>query len=278
MNTYNNHQNIPNQVNSFLAATDFFNIDHTIPLQVKSTELESTEGRLSSPENWYIEPFTKRTGCKTPGQCGGDCNCGCPYNTMTEIDRLPLIEEIAQIFPNEWLAFVISPEEDEDLEPTHGKLIAHSPDPDEVYDAVNTVLWNQHVYVYFNGDFDELKESYGDTWEEETDPIGQRTFSGPKQLTGVTTFDLPDSLPHGLMDLVYSALDQLYNTPNLNEAIRRLRLARVRAANAGDETLIPILDSALDQLEVSLPRVNEVTWFLEEALVDLETVQEIRDW
>lgn len=191
---------------------------------------------------------------------------------MTEIDRLPLIEGIAQIFPNEWLAFIISPEEDEDLEPTHGKLIAHSPDPDEVYDAVNTVLWNQHVYVYFNGDFDELKESYGDTWNEETDSLPQRIFSGPKQINDVATFDLSDPLPDDLMDLVYSALDQLYSMPNLNEAIRRLRLARVRAANAGDEILIPILDSALDQLEVSLPRVNEVAWFLEEALVDLETV------
>jgi len=189
---------------------------------------------------------------------------------MTEIDRLPLIEEIAQIFPNEWLAFVISPEEDDDLGPTHGKLIAHSSDPDEVYDAVNTVLWNQHVYVYFNGDFDTLKESYGDMWEQETNPISQRAFSGPKQIAGVATANLSDLLPDDLMDLVYSALDQLYNMPNLNEAIRRLRLARVRAANAGDETLISILDSALDQLEVSLPRVNEVTWFLEEALVDLE--------
>lgn len=253
-----------------MAAIDLSNKEQAIPLQLKSAELESAEGRLSAPENWYIEPFTKRTGCKTPGQCGGDCNCGCPYNTMTEIDRLPLIEEIAQIFPNEWLAFIISPEEDEDLEPTHGKLIAHSPDPDEVYDAVNTVLWNQHVYVYFNGDFEELKESYGDTWEETTS-IEQRTFSGPKQINDVATADVPDPLPDDLMDLVYSALDQLYSMPNLNEAIRRLRLARVRAANAGDETLTQILDSALDQLEVSLPRVNEVTWFLEEALVDLES-------
>lgn len=253
-----------------MAAIDLFNTDHAIPLQLKPAEPPSAESRLSAPENWYIEPFSKRTGCKTPGQCGGDCNCGCPYNTMTETDRLPLIEEIAQLFPNEWLAFVISPEEDEDLEPTHGKLIAHSPDPDQVYDAVNTVLWNQHVYVYFNGDFEGLKESYGDTWNEEADSISQRTFSGPKQINDVVTSDLSDPLPGGLMDLVYSALDQLYNMPNLNEAIRRLRLARVRAANAGDETLIPILDSALDQLEVSLPRVNEVTWFLEEALVDLE--------
>jgi hypothetical protein len=39
------------------------------------------------PENWYVEPFTKRQGCKVPGQCGGDCDCGCPYKTMTEVER-----------------------------------------------------------------------------------------------------------------------------------------------------------------------------------------------
>jgi hypothetical protein len=31
-----------------------------------------------------------------------------------------------------------------------------------------------------------------------------------------------------------------------------------------------VLDSALDQLETALPRVNEVIWFLEEALAELE--------
>jgi hypothetical protein len=193
---------------------------------------------------------------------------------MTELGRLPLIENIARIFPDEWLAFVISPEEDDDLEPTHGKLIAHSIDPDEIYDAVNTVLWNQHVYIYFNGDFDSMKESYGDTWTQADDRVEQRTFSGPKQINEVATALLqPDPLPDDLLDLIYSALDQLYNMPNLNEAIRRLRLARVRAAHSeqdGENPLISILDAALDQLEVSLPRVNEVTWFLEEALAELE--------
>jgi hypothetical protein len=49
-----------------------------------------------------------------------------------------------------------------------------------------------------------------------------------------------------------------------------LRLARVRAANAGQSDLLPILDGALDQLEAALPRVNEAAWFLEEALAELE--------
>jgi hypothetical protein len=253
-----------------LATIDLFETKNYIPLQ---TQPSNTEGRLSTPENWYAEPFTKRTACRTPGQCGGNCDCGCPYNTMTEVERLPLIEDIARIFPNEWLAFIIAPQEDEDFEPLHGKLVAHSPDPDEVYDAVNTVLWNQHVYVYFNGGFETLKESYGQNWDQERQAVEQRTFSGPKQVQeAAAALNLAQPLPDKILDLVYSALDQLYGKPNLNESIRRLRLARVRAANAGQSDLLPILDGTLDQLEMPLPRVNEAAWFLEEALAELETV------
>jgi len=249
-----------------------FDQHNIIPLQTNNGDGEPIEDRLSTAENWYAEPFTKRTACRTPGQCGGDCDCGCPYNTLTELERLPLIEEVAQIFPNEWLAFIISAEEDDDFEPTHGKLIAHSPNPDDVYDAVNTVLWNQHVYVSFHGDFEGLKQSYGDTWKAGIEPVAQRTYSGPKQIEEAAGLSL-EPLPDGVIDLVYSAVDQLYGEPNLNEAIRRLRLARVRAANRENGSLIEILDSALDQLEVALPRVNEVTWFLEEALAELEETQ-----
>ncbi len=228
-------------------------------------------GRVAEPENWYAEPFTKRTGCNTPGQCGGDCNCGCPYNTMTDVERLPHIEEIAKIFPDEWLAFIISPEEDDDFEPVHGKLIAHSSDPDEVYDAVNTVLWNQHVYVYFNGNFETMQASYGERWQQ-TDPISQRAYSGPRQILEAAADLAPkgELLPDTLMDLVYSAIDQLYETPQVNEAIRRLRLSRVRAAAAQENLLLPILDRALDMIEGPLPRVNEIIWYLEDALAELE--------
>ncbi len=124
----------------------------------------ASPSRSADPKSSYIEPFTKRTGCQTPGQCDEDCDCGCPYNAMTDVEQLPLIEKIAEIFPGEWLAFIVSPEEDDDYEPTRGKLIAHSPDPDEVYDAVNIVLWNQHVYVFFNGNFEGMQISYGDSW------------------------------------------------------------------------------------------------------------------
>jgi hypothetical protein len=185
---------------------------------------------------------------------------------MTEPERLPLIETIAAIFPNEWLAFIISPEEDEDYEPLHGKLIAHSPDPDEVYDAVNTVLWNQHVYVFFNGDFENMRASYGERWGQEADSVAQRTYSGPKQPASIETAMPPDNL----VKLIYSAIDQLYDMPNLNEAIRRLRLGRVRAVEAADDRLITLLDGALDRLEAPLPRLNEIIWYLEEGLVELE--------
>lgn len=222
-------------------------------------------GRMQEPENWYAEPFTKRTGCKTPGQCGGDCNCGCPYNTMTEVERLPLIEEIAQIFPNEWLAFIISPAEDDDYEPTHGKLVAHSPDPDEVYDAVNRVLWNQHVYVYFNGDFAPMQTSYGLAWEQEPPVVAKRAYSGPEVSPALSSIP-----PQDLVELTYSALDQLYDGPKINEAIRRLRLARVKAVQQNQTSLMAILDMALDKLETPLPLIDEVIWQLEEVLADLE--------
>jgi len=241
-------------------------------------ENSATPGRMDEPENWYSEPFTKRTACKTPGQCGGDCNCGCPYNTMTEIERLPLIEEIAALFPNEWLGFIISAAEDDDYEPLHGKLVAHSPDPDEVYDAVNTVLWNQHVYVFFNGDFETMQASYGARWDEAPASLTQRTYSGPKDINAVAAAPAQDPLPASLIDLIYSAIDKLYGapdlgasdlgTPNLNEAIRRLRLARVRAA-AADDPLVTLLDQALDQIEGPLPRLNEIIWLIEEGLAEL---------
>lgn len=222
--------------------------------------------RTQEPENWYTEPFTKRTGCKKPGQCGGDCNCGCPYNTMTEVERLPLIEEMAGIFPNEWLAFIISPAEDEEYEPIHGKLVAHSPQPDEVYDAVNAVLWNQHVYIYFNGNYEAMQASYGADGGQVATPVVKRAYSGPQPSSAE-----PVAPPEDLSELIYSALDQLYDSPKPAEAIRRLRLARVRAAQQGHGTLMTSLDVALDKLETPLPLIDEVIWQLEEALVDFET-------
>jgi hypothetical protein len=106
------------------------------------------------PADWTVGRFQKRHACRTPGQCSEDCDCGCPYKEMSQADTLPLIENITKYFPNEWLAFIVPGEEDDDPLPVHGKLVAHSPDFDEVHDAVLTVLWNQGVYVFYNGDIE----------------------------------------------------------------------------------------------------------------------------
>ncbi len=225
----------------------------------------STTSSKPKPDlkNWYTEPFTKQTGCETPGHCDDNCDCGCPY-TVTDTEQLPLIETISQIFPNEWLAFITTPEEDEEYEPAHGKLIAHSPHPNEVYDAVDTVLWNQHVYVFFNGDFEAMQASYGDSWDQtET----KQPSSANSQQPGKSI----QAMPEDLIELIYSAIDMLYNSPNVNEAIRRLRLARVQAAASSNTPLMSVLDQTLDKMEAPNPQISEIVWYLEDKLAELET-------
>jgi hypothetical protein len=85
------------------------------------------------------------------------------------VENLPLIETLASLFPDEWLAFIVPPDEDGEYLPSHGKLVAHSPNPDEINDAVLTVLWNQCVYVFFNGDYEAMEASY----------FSQRTYEVP---------------------------------------------------------------------------------------------------
>lgn len=224
----------------------------------------ATTSAPTQVENWYAEPFNKRTGCETPGQCSDDCGCDCPYNGMTNTEQLPLIETIAAIFPNEWLAFIIAPAEDDEFEPLHGKLIAHSPHPDDVYDAVNTVLWNQHVYVFFNGDFAALQASYGQSWQQPTEPAGTGKATPPADAAPTAT------LPESSTALIYRAIDQLYPPVHLSEAIRRLRLARVKAGE--NQHLAELLDKALDQLETESPPVEDIIWLLEEGLVDTNSI------
>jgi len=237
---------------------------------IKKVYQMNTTSKIDFIENWYAEPFTKRTSCEIPGQCGGQCDCGCPYNTMTELDRLPLIEEIAAMFPNEWLAFIISAEEDDDLVPTHGKLVAHSPDPDEIFNATNAVLWNQCVYTFFNGDFEAMEASYGD--QLEADAVTIQEVAMPKEDYRVPPKTEP--VPENLLDLIYSAVDRLYEpSSNLGEVIRRLRIAKTRLSFNPDSPLLSILDQALDKLEVGPPAITEAIWDLEEALAELEAVR-----
>ncbi len=211
-------------------------------------------------ENWYAEPFTKSKSCHTPGQCDDDCDCDCSYAGMAQAENLPLIEDLAAIFPNEWLAFIVSPAEDDDPAPTHGKLVAHSPHPDEIFDAVNTVLWNQCVYTFFNGPAEAMQASYGETLNapEQTAPQPMAAPSTPPEAAIV---------PEKLIDLLHSALDELYRTPpNPGEAIRRLRIAKVRLSYQADSPLHPLIDRALDGLEAAPVMVSEIIWQLEDDL------------
>ncbi|NCC30897.1 MAG: hypothetical protein EOM24_02610 [Chloroflexia bacterium] len=82
--------------------------------------------------------------------CGPNCSCGCPYTGMHERGRVEPIALVEARYPNEWLAFVIPPGEDE-YHPEHGMLVVHSPDDNEVWDAVSRITFNQVVHVYFNG-------------------------------------------------------------------------------------------------------------------------------
>ncbi len=91
--------------------------------------------------------------CATHDNCGPDCGCGCPYTGIAGSDRLELIASVEQRYPEEWLAFVIPPGEDE-YAPERGLLVVHSPDDTEVWEAVRRITHNQVVHVYFNGSLD----------------------------------------------------------------------------------------------------------------------------
>ena len=111
-----------------------------------------------------------------------------------------------------------------------------------------------------------LLASYGDGWDQKLKPMPSTDPDLEQAHTPIAP-PRPD-LPDDLIELTYSAIDQLYGTPNLNEAMRRLRLARVRAG-ATDRALVDILDNALDQIEAPSPQIKEVIWYLEEKLADL---------
>ncbi len=93
-----------------------------------------------------------RTACGSCGHtdCGVNCDCGCPYTAMEEQGRVEWICDVEERYPDEWLAFVIPPGEDE-FAPERGMLVVHSADDGEVWDAVGRITHNQVVHVYFNG-------------------------------------------------------------------------------------------------------------------------------
>jgi hypothetical protein len=100
--------------------------------------------------------------CGTHDGCGVDCDCGCPYTGMEENGRVQLLREVEALYPNEWLAFVIPPGEDE-YAPERGMLVVHSADDAEVFEAVSRITFNQVVHVYFNGALEPFLEKVGVT-------------------------------------------------------------------------------------------------------------------
>lgn len=79
---------------------------------------------------------------------------------MVERGRVELIAEVERSHPDQWLAFVIPPGEDE-YAPERGMLVAYSSDDNEVWDAVNQITFNQVVHVYYNGSLERYLEWAG---------------------------------------------------------------------------------------------------------------------
>lgn len=69
------------------------------------------------------------------------------------MEQRGLIEDVRAIetrYPDQWLALVIPPGEDE-YHPEHAMLVAYGNDEDEVFDAAQRVTFNQVLHVYYNG-------------------------------------------------------------------------------------------------------------------------------
>jgi hypothetical protein len=99
----------------------------------------------------------KIAACGSHDNCGVNCDCGCPYTGMEARGLVELIAQVEQRYPEQWLAFVIPPGEDE-FQPEHGMLVAYSADDQEIWDAVARITHNQVVHVYYNGQNDPFFE------------------------------------------------------------------------------------------------------------------------
>ncbi|HMO56990.1 MAG TPA: hypothetical protein PKA05_04355 [Roseiflexaceae bacterium] len=96
--------------------------------------------------------------CGTHEGCGVNCTCGCPYTGMEERGLVEAIADVEQRYPNQWLAFVIPPGED-DYTPERGMLVVHSYDDSEVFEAITRITHNQIVHVYYNGALEQYMDS-----------------------------------------------------------------------------------------------------------------------
>ena len=81
--------------------------------------------------------------------CGPNCDCGCPYTGMSERGKIEDVRGIEARYPDQWLAMVIPPGEDE-YHPELAMLVAYGDAEDEVFDAAQQVTFNQVLHVYYN--------------------------------------------------------------------------------------------------------------------------------
>lgn len=80
--------------------------------------------------------------------CGGCCGAGGVQPSHRR--SLEQIADVERWYPDEWLAFIIPPGEDE-YHPERGILLAHSHNDAPVWGAIMQVPATRLVHVYFNG-------------------------------------------------------------------------------------------------------------------------------
>jgi hypothetical protein len=68
---------------------------------------------------------------------------------MLERGKIEDVRHIEARYPDQWLAMVIPPGEDE-YQPELAMLVAYGDAEDEVFDAAQLVTFNQVLHVYYN--------------------------------------------------------------------------------------------------------------------------------
>jgi hypothetical protein len=72
---------------------------------------------------------------------------------MLERGKIEDVRGIEARYPNQWLAMVIPPGEDE-YQPEQAMLVAYGDTEDEVFDAAQQVTFNQVLHIYYNATLD----------------------------------------------------------------------------------------------------------------------------
>ncbi|NJP04932.1 MAG: hypothetical protein HC837_04530 [Chloroflexaceae bacterium] len=118
--------------------------------------------RLPLPQTSTVA-CTNRSDCQQNDSgsmaccCQGECRGGgIPVYAVTDIERC---------YPGEWLALLLPPGEDQ-YQPEHGILVAHSRSDSDVWQTVMTIPDQHLIHVYFNGTWD-MYWQWADTHLEE---------------------------------------------------------------------------------------------------------------